>query len=199
MEVRAMGARCVMALAVSMLVAACVETPASFDPEPLDYRDRTPVNFAVEEVSITSIYQAPMTAPFVDHSIQPTPEAAARALLQQRLHAAGGIGKLQAVITDASVIAIDLATRDGLSGYLTTEAETRLEGRLKVRLDYLDVIGDVVSSATTTVTRTRAIQEDAGYVERQQIGHELVRALVDDLDSGVLSNLQGSFADIVVP
>jgi hypothetical protein len=195
-----MGVRCFATTVILALsVVACAEGPTSFQPPPLNYSDRTPLNFAVERVSITNAYLPPTTPPFVDHTIQPTPEAAAHALLQQRLHAIGGTGQLQAVIFDASVIAIDLDTEEGLSGYLTTEAATRLEGRLKVRVDYLNDAGEVVSSATTTVTRTRAIPEDVGYAARQQIGHELVRALVDDLDSGLLSNFQGSFADILLP
>lgn len=188
-----------VAVLLGLWLGSCVSQPSSFQPAPLTYVDRTPVEFAVERVTIESVYHAPMTPPFVDHTIDPTPQAAARTLLQQRLRAVGGSGQIQAVIIEASVIAIDLETQTGLSGYLTTEAATQLEGRLKVRVDHLDDAGEVVSSATTAVTRTRAILEDVGYGERQQIGHELVIDLLDDLDNGLISNLHGSFADIMAP
>lgn len=194
-----MRARRLTAMAFLVCLAvACADEPTSFHPAPLDYRDRRPLTFAVERVTIVSEYRAPGTAPFVGHTIQPPPEAATRALLEQRLQAGGGTGELQAAIVDASVIAIDLETDDGLSGYLTTEADTRLEGRLKVRVDYLDAAGEMRNSATTAVTRTRTIAEDVGYADRQRAGHELVRALVDDLDSGLVSNIQESFGDVLV-
>ena len=57
----------------------------------------------------------------------------------------------------------------------------------------------VMGSISTTATRTRALPEDIGYAERQQIGYELVRDLVNDLDAGLAANLRETFASLLRP
>ena len=113
------------------------------------------------------------------------------------MRAVGGADRLQAVILDASVEEEALEDTPGVRGLVTTEAAARLEGRLKVRIDRLDPAGSVVRSISTAVTRTRAIPEDVGYAERQQISYELVRDLVADLDAGLSANVRESFAPLV--
>jgi hypothetical protein len=135
----------------------------------------------------------------VDHALPLTPEAATRALLEQRLQAIGGTDRLQAVILDASVQEEALQTTSGVRGYLTTETAARLHGQIKVRVDRLDPTGTVVGSVTTAVARSRGIPEGVGYAERQRIGYELVRALVDDLDAGLSANLRESFGALIRP
>ena len=126
-----------------------------------------------------------------------TPEAATRALLEQRLRAVGGADRLQAVILDASVQEQALETTSGVRGLVTTEAVARLQGRVRVRIDRLDPAGSVVGSVSTAVTRSRAIPEGVGYAERQRISYELVRDLVADLDAGLSANVRESFAPLV--
>ena len=86
-----------------------------------------------------------------------------------------------------------------MRGYLTTETAARLNGQIKVRVDRLDPTGTVVGSASTAVARSRGIPEGVGYAERQRIGYELVRALVDDLDAGLSANLRESFGALIRP
>lgn len=181
------------------LLGACAGDYETFEPPPLDYGDRQPLELAVDRVTIDSAYRPAGAPPFVDHALPLTPEAAARALLEQRLRAVGGPDRLQAVILDASVQEEALETTSGVRGYLTTEAAARLHGRLKVRVDRLDPAGTVMGSVSTAVARTRGIPEGVGYAERQRIAHELVRDLVDDLDAGLTANVRESFAELARP
>jgi hypothetical protein len=181
------------------LPAACAHQYETFQPPPLDFSDRPKLRFAVDAITVQSAYQPPGKPPFIEHTLVLTPEAAVRALLEARLVAVGGPGRLQAVILDASVQEQPLETRTGLSGWFTTEPAARLEGRLKVRVDRLDTAGNVIGSISTAATRTRTVPEDAGYAERQRIAYELVRALVDDLDAGLEANLRETFAAIIRP
>jgi len=191
--------RSVFVVLLTLLLAGCARDYETFEPPPLDFSARPPLRFAVDEVVIQSAYRPPGRPPFVEHTLILSPEAAARALLEQRLQAVGGPGRLQAVIVDAAVEEHELETTSGLRGYLITEPAARFEARLKVRVDHLDAAGNVRGSVSTAATRTRALPEDVSYAERQRIGDELVRALVDDLDAGLVANLREAFADILRP
>jgi hypothetical protein len=184
-------------LIVIGLLGGCARDYQSFKPPPLDFSDRPPLELAVERITIDSAYRPAGAPPYVDHMLPLTPEAATRALLEQRLRAVGGADRLQAVILDATVREEALETASGVRGFLTTEAAARLEGRLKVRIDRLDPAGKVVGSVSTAVARTRAIPEGVGYAERQRIAYELVRDLADDLDAGLSANIRESFAELV--
>ena len=181
------------------LLGGCAGEYQSFDPPPLDFSDRQPLDLAVDRVTIDSVYRPAGAPPYVDHVLPLTPEAATRALLEQRLRAVGGTDRLQAVILDASVQEEALETTPGVRGYLTTEMESRLNGSLKVRVDRLHPTGAVAGSVSTAVERSRGIPEGVGYAERQRIAYELVRDLLDDLDAGLMANLRESFGELIRP
>jgi len=179
------------------LLGGCAGAYETFDPPPLDFSARQPLDLAVDRVTIDSVYRPAGAPPYVDHVLPLVPEAAIRALLEQRLRAVGGADRLQAVILDASVQEEALETTTGVRGWLTTESAARLEGRLKVRIDRLNPAGTVVRSISTAVARTRAIPEGVGYAERQRIAYELVRDLADDLDAGLTANVRESYAELL--
>jgi hypothetical protein len=169
----------------------------TFEPPPLDFSHHPTLDLAVERIPIDSVYRAAAQPPYVDHLMPVTPEAATRAMLMQRLRAVGGPDRLQVLILDASVEEETLKPETGLRGYLLAEPIARLHGRIKVQVDQLDPAGVVVRSASTAVARTRAIPEDTGYAERERIGYELVRDLVNDLDVGLSANIANSFSRLI--
>jgi len=184
-------------LLVVGLLCACTSDYETFEPPPLDYSDREPLELAVERVTVDSVYRPAGAPPYVDHVMPVSPEAATRALLTRRLQAVGGADRLQGVILEASVQEEALEPVAGVRGYLTTEPAARLQGRIKVRIDRLDAAGMVTGSVSTAVERTRAVPEGVGYAERERIGYELVQDLVDDLDAGLSANIRESFAGLV--
>jgi hypothetical protein len=188
----------IAALATGLLVA-CTSGYETFRPPPLDFSGRAPLRLTVERISVQSAYQPRDTAPYVDNVMPIKPEDAIRQMLEARLVAAGGPGSIQAVILDASVKEEELETETGLRGYFTTEPAARLEGRFQVQVDRLSATGEVMKSVSTTVTRTASIPEDVGYAKRQRIGYGLVRALLEDLDAGLTTNVRANFADILAP
>ncbi len=188
-----------LVLGLVLGLGGCAEKYETFQPPPLDFGNQPPLRFAVAAIDIQSAYQPKGAPPYVEHTFALTPEAAIRQLLEHRLQAVGGPGRLQAVIVDASVTEQKLETRTGIRAYLTTEPAARFDGRMKVRIDHLDDAGKVQGSISTTATRTRALPEDIGYAERQQIGYELVRDLISDLDAGLSDNLRETFPDLLRP
>jgi len=191
--------RAAIAALATGLVVACSSSYETFRPPPLDFSGRPPLRLAVERVTVQSAYRPRDAAPYVDNLMPLKPEDAIRQMLEARLVAAGGPGAVQAVILDASVKEEELETQSGLRGFFTTEPAARLEGRFQVQVDRLSATGEVVKSVSTAVTRTASIPEDVGYAERQRIGYELVRELVQDLDEGLTTNVRANFADILAP
>ena len=181
------------------LVVACSSSYDTFRPPPLDFSGRAPLRLAVERVTVQSAYRPRETAPYVDHLMPLKPEDAIRQMLEARLVAADGPGSIQAVILDAAVEEEEIETQSGLRGLFTKEPAARLEGRFQVQVDRLSAAGEVLKSVSTAVTRTASIPEGVGYAERQRIGYELVRKLVDDLDEGLTANVRANFADILAP
>jgi hypothetical protein len=186
-----------LALLIAILLGGCTQEYRTFEAPPLDFSDRRPLMLRVDEVRVQGAPELPAAA--VQATAPVPPEVAARQLLEYRLRAVGGAGAVQATILEASVVEQALETAGGLRGYVVKEPVARLVGRLKVRLDRLDERGEVVSSLSTAVSRTAAIPEDATYARRQEIGYELVRDLVDDLDTGLVANLQQSLSTLIAP
>lgn len=191
--------RGVIAAVATGLLVACSSSYETFRPPPLDFSGRAPLRLAVGAVTVQSAYRPHDVEPYIDNLMPIKPEDAIRQMLEARLVAAGGAGRIQAVILDASVKEEELETQSGLRGYFTSEHAARLEGRFQVQVDRLSTTGEVLKSVSTAVTRTASVPEDVGYAERQRIGYDLVRDLVEDLDEGLTANVRANFADILVP
>jgi hypothetical protein len=185
------------AVVLTGLLVACAGGYETFQPPPLDFSKNPPLRLAVDRVTVQSAYRPQDDPPFIDNQMPLKPEDAIRLLLDHRLVAVGGPGAVQAVILDASVKEQPLETQSGVRGFFTTESAVRLEGRFQVRVDRLNPAGEVVSSVSTAVVRTRSIPEGAAFVERQKIGYELVRELLDDLDVALAANIRANFGEIL--
>lgn len=186
-------------IALSGLLMACSSSYETFRPPPLDFSDEAPLRLEVGRVTVESAYRPQTEAPYVDTLLPLKPEDAVRRMIEARLVAIGGPGTMQAVILDASVKEQALETESGFSAWFKTQAVARLEGRLQVQADRLDPSGAVVRSVSTAVSRSSSIPENAGYAERQRIGYQLVRDLIDDLDAGLTTNMEANFRDILAP
>lgn len=186
-----------LVLLVVLLLAGCGTPLTSFTPPPLDYSGRLPLRLAVSDVRIDRQQRPAGIATAAEYQLPISLAEATEALLRQRLQPAGGKAKLVAVIEQATVSEQALPTTGGVRGYFTKEADQRLTGTLKVRVDRLDYSGNVESSVSTTATRTASLEEGTSYGERQRKGHELVLALVDDIDKGLEQQIRGEFGDLV--
>jgi hypothetical protein len=186
-------------IALNGLLIACTSSYETFRPAPLDFSGREPLRLEVGTVMVESAYRPQTAAPYVDTLLPLKPEDAIREMLQARLVAIGGPGTMQAVILDASVKEVALETETGFAAFFKKQAVAQLEGRFQVQVDRLDPSGTVVRSVSTAVERTKSIPEGVGYAERQRIGYQLVRDLVDDLDAGLTTNMQANFRDIIAP
>lgn len=180
-----------------LALAACSpERIETFDAPPLSYQNRVPIPLAVAEVKIETRYQAPDGPSGIEASLPVTAEAATRALLRQRLEAAGTTGGALALIEDALVIEEVVGPFGEPGGKPDATAQTRLSGRIQVRVIEVDASGRQIGAVTTAVTRTVAVPRNATATQRQASGYAMVRDLVDDLDRGLIENIYRNF-DVV--
>jgi hypothetical protein len=181
------------------LLAGCAGDYETFQPPPLDLSGQPALRFAVDQITVESAYRPAGAPPYVDHTFALTPEAGLRSYLEQKLQATGGPGRLKAVIVDAAVQEEKLTTQEGVRGLLTQEPGARFDGRVRVRVERYDGAGNSMGSVSTAASRSRSLPENIGYAERQRLGYELVRDLVNDLAAGLATNLRSTYADILRP
>jgi hypothetical protein len=182
-----------------LALAGCTDYAARYQPPPLAYDDRAPIRLAVDVIEVER------TAPPISGSsfaaarmAEPLAEGL-RALLRQRLRAAGGPGRLRAVITELAVEEELRPTPGGLAGLFRREPESRYALSAGVRLARLDERGLEQGHAVVLGSRARTIPAGATPAERDRIAFELVRDLIDDLDGALVQSLRESLSTVVLP
>jgi hypothetical protein len=180
-------------LVVLLLLGACAQ-PEAFRPEPLTFEDRTPIRFAVERVEVGT-RTAPRAQPsFIEQRLGADLVAATEALLRQRIAAAGGPGRVRAVVTEARITEEPRETPGGLRGIFRREPDRRLTAELAVRIEVLDERGFERAHAETTARRSRTVPAGSGMAERDRIAWGLIRAVVDDLDEAMVMNIRDNLS-----
>lgn len=181
----------VAALLLAFALSACQATPERPQLEPISFEDQPPIALDVAEVRVSQAYTAPMEPPHVEHLFPDPPARAAERWAQQRLAARGDRGSATVTVVDASVEEVELETKGGLSGWLTTEPGERYEARLEIRMDLER--GGESASLTVSGQRTTSLREGATLNERDEAWHQLTRQLVRDIDGQIESSLRDGF------
>lgn len=178
-------------LLAASLLGAC--TP----PRPLEpavtTSPRQPFLVRVGAVEVVTTDGGVRGATFIDKNRAGRLADAAAAFLRGRLHAAGGTGRLRAVVETAAMEALPLPTTVGIPGIFVREPNLLLQGRLKVRLSVLDGGGAELAWAGAEVERARRILERTASLARddeaERVVDELLRQLDDALERAVPQNL----------
>ena len=55
------------------LLGGCASDYQTFEPPPLDFSDRPPLELAVERITIDSVYRPAGAPPYVDHTLSAHP------------------------------------------------------------------------------------------------------------------------------
>ena len=177
------------------LAAACTTPPASPEFPMPRYRERPAIKLEVAEIRVEQSYEPPLEKPNVEHLVPLRPADAARQWVKDRLQAVGERGTATVDIARASVTEESLKTEGGVSGFLTTEPETRYTAKMElaVAVERPDRSG----SARVRGARGTGVLEGASINERETVVYELVKSLMDDMDGQMEETLNGALGRFV--
>ena len=172
-----------LCLAISGLaLSACTTPPPARNLDRISYSEKPPIRLDVREIEIQRAYQAPNTAPNVDHLFPVPPAAGAQLWAADRLKAAGPLRRARFIVREAPVIEIPLERSSGLTGTFTIEQSERYEARLVAEVQILAEDGGIEASVTAEISHHRTVPENVTLNERIQVWHEMTRTLLDEMD-----------------
>ncbi len=180
---RRMSPVVLLCLAISGLVlSACTTPPPARNLDRISYSEKPPIRLDVREIEIQRAYQAPNTAPNVDHLFPVPPAAGAQLWAADRLKAVGPLRRARFIVREAPVIEIPLERSSGLTGTFTIEQSERYEARLVAEVQILAEDGGIEASVTAEISHHRTVPENVTLNERIQVWHEMTRTLLDEMD-----------------
>lgn len=191
--------RSILTVTALLLLSGCASAPSAYHGK--DYASEPTVRLNVSAVLVDTEYQAPATAPNVDHTLQPTPEEALRTAITQhypllragKSHAA----EIRFVIKEASVTESALPQPDSwLERTTSDKPETHYDGHVVVEASASGPGTHRAGFVRAEASRSLEVAH-LSPAERDRQLDGMVAHMVDDvmtqLDEQINSNL-GSFA-----
>ena len=191
----------IAALGAALLWLGACAAPAPPRPTypPITFEDRPQIRLEVGEVEVELAYKAPDAPPHVDHLFPVRLADAAQRWPRDRLAAAGTGFRARYVIQDASVVAVPLKQKGGVTGLLTKEQSERYDARLAIELVIVDTQRRQVASARAEAVRSRTVPEDITLIERDQVWYEMTQTLMAELDKQLETTIRTSLTPYVRP
>ncbi len=184
------------AAAVVLLLSACASQTAPQQFSEISFSHLKPIDLAVSSIEIVDQYRSPLADPNVEHRAPTPPAAAARRWAEDRLVATGtGNRRATFTIQQASIVEVELQGPKGVRGLITNSQSQRYDAEMTVELAVFGATGAREGIAAATARRSRTVPENLTLAEREGIWHEMVEALMADLDL----RLQATINDALRP
>jgi hypothetical protein len=184
--------------ACALLLAGCTVPPTP-DFGPIRFTDRPQLKLAVDSVDLRDTYEPAPDGFDVERNFPVTPQAAAEDWAHDRLSPAGGPAHAVFSITEASVVEVDLPRTGGIAGLFTTEPTQRYDIKLVASLEIDNEAGVAVRNATVTAVRSQSVLNSASPNQREQIYHDMTKALMADFDAKMDSDVRATFPPYIQP
>jgi hypothetical protein len=168
-------------------LAGCTEYPRPV-PE-LTFAHSSPILLNVREAQIDSRYRSPGTAPNIEQTVNPTPEAALIKWAQQRLRSVGTENIARFTILNAPLTFSPLP-KTGLTGLFSSESGERWTLTMEAQLEILDEAGNRLDGYTAKVTRTRDMEAGLTYAERNRFWYDMLSGTMSEFDAQMSSGLR---------
>jgi hypothetical protein len=171
-------------------LAGCAKYPRPV-PE-LTFAHSSPILLNVREAQIDSRYRSPGTAPNIEQTVNPTPEAALIKWAQQRLRSVGTENIARFTILNAPLTAEPLPKSFGLAGAFSSEPGQRWTVTVEAQLEILDESGSRLDGYVAKVTRTKDLPAGLTYEERSLFWYDLLSATMSEFDAQMSAALRQS-------
>jgi hypothetical protein len=150
---------------------------------------KPPYRLDVALVETQDLYEPPFRLPNVEHQFREPPARLMARWATQRLVAVGAQRIARLIITQASVVEVELPTSSGIRGMFTTEQNRRYDAKLSVAIEIRSFGAALEGRTDASVTVSRTLSEKASLDERdalfEEIDRELVRLIEPELDKGI--------------
>lgn len=185
-----MTRRLLLAGLVTLALAAC-ESPVTVQRFPdITFTHVPPLGLNVSKVDIGSNVKPTMEAPYVGHLFPVPPEKAMRRWAEDRLAAKGVSGTARFTVVEAFVTETPLDVKGGLTGAFTKQQAVRYEATVAGMLEIVDDNGFRQAFASSRVSRTHTVREDATLNERDRVRFELIENLMKDFDNEMTRDIR---------
>ncbi|MBN34640.1 MAG: hypothetical protein CMM46_07655 [Rhodospirillaceae bacterium] len=186
----------VLVMAAGSLLAACTISVQRTTWPDITFQHRRPISLGVHGIGFADVSSTQAIAPptrDIRYSLPVSPPAIMRRWSQERLHALGGPGRAEVILSENHFIEVPLDTTDGVEGFFINDQSERFEGVLGARVEIVDdPSGQGFVEARVTASRT--VPENASLNEREQVlydmVHSIVMALDERLEQEIRANLQ---------
>ena len=155
------AARFIALLATSSFITACQTTPVVESRFVFNSAEQQAMAINARQFEIVDNWQMPITAPYVEHELNPTPSEKLIDWASDTLRPLGGSGELILNISEASVQLEKLPPAEGLLNSLKDNQETRIRVTLAAQLLWIQPIGNKQGRADLAAKTTQTLPESS--------------------------------------
>ena len=177
-----MHRRSFLLAAGASVLAACDTPPMRQSFATLTFQDRPPIRLDVAQLEIVQAYQAPGTAPHVDHLFPQKPVDVAAAWGRDVLRAVGQRGMATYTITDASATETALPRSTGMTQMFKTEQSDRYDLHIEVKLEVGNPLLATTGVVTASANRSQTVAEDMTMNQREAVWFQMTESAMRELD-----------------
>jgi hypothetical protein len=149
---------------------------------------------AVSYVDVSEAFPA-ATGTFIDKRHSEELQSATRSYLSDRLAATGGPSSARATILEAGVIEERRPAQSSLGAPFRNTPDATLKGVVEVKLAIVGSRGTELGFASARVQRARSVPNLSTVPERERLAQELIRDLMQELDSALTSSVRQNLGD----
>lgn len=189
--------RCTALLGLTLTAVGCQSAPKAPEYPPIRFTDGAPIRLDVARIDVVQQYRPPLAAPNVEHAFPVRPAAAVAQWARDRLRAAGGQGRAEVVVLDASAIEVALKKTTGLRGALTTDQSERYDASISVEVRISDGGGRQRATASAKARRSRTVPEDITLNGREKLWYAMTVKLMATIDEALRRRIKQSLAEFV--
>ena len=183
----------VVGMSAALALAACAGQSVPQQFSEISFSHLSPIDLNVASIEIVDQYRPPLRDPNVEHRAPTPPAMVARRWAEDRLVATGASRRRATfTIQQASIIEIELEGPGGVRALITNSQSERYDAELTVELAVFGTTGAREGIAAATARRSRTVPENLTLAERERIWHEMVEALMADLNTRLESTINNA-------
>lgn len=139
------------------------------------------IRLAVAEMQVIPAYATPGRPPNVEHRMKAPLQAVAAQWARGNVRAVGTLNRARVVVRQASIVAVALKRKTGVSGLFRKEPNTRFDGTLGVAIEVRNDKGDLLGQVSARATRSREVLEGASEEDQKAVWRAMADGLVADV------------------